>query len=154
MHDPNPADANHDPHDLQRFVDAQRDIHQQALSEIRGGGKQSHWMWFVFPQCQGLGFSGTSRRFAIGGIAEARAYLAHPVLGPRLVECFEAVLASERSARDLFGYPDDMKLQSCATLFAAAAPEQAVFQRVLAEKYAGQRDERTLEFLEGQPQGG
>ena len=146
--------AGADPHDLQRFVDAQQDFHQQALAEIRAGRKQSHWMWFVFPQCQGLGFSATSRRFAISGIAEARAYLDHPVLGPRLVECCEAVLASGQSARELFGYPDDMKLQSCATLFAAAAPEQPVFQRVLTDQYAGQRDERTLEFLAGPSQGG
>ena len=147
-------DAGADPHDLQRFVDAQQDIYPHALAEIRGGAKQSHWMWFVFPQCRGLGFSATSRRFAIDGIAEARAYLDHPVLGQRLVECFEAVLASDQSARDMFGYPDDMKLQSCATLFAAAAPELPIFQRVLTDKYAGQRDERTLEFLAGPSQGG
>ena len=154
MSDLTPANADPDPHDLQRFVEAQRDIHQQALREIRGGSKQSHWMWFVFPQCQGLGFSATSRRFAISGIAEARAYLDHPVLGPRLVECFDAVLASDRSARDLFGYPDDMKLQSCATLFAAVARELPVFQRVISDKYAGQRDERTLELLERPSPGG
>ena len=154
MHDPPPANADADRYDLQRFVEAQQDIHQQALAEIRGGRKQSHWMWFVFPQCRGLGFSATSRRFAISGIAEARAFLDHPVLGPRLVECFEAVLASGHSARDMFGYPDDMKLQSCATLFAAAAPELPIFQRVLTDKYAGQRDERTLEFLAGPSQGG
>lgn len=147
MHEPTPADAGTDPHDLQRFVDAQQDIHQQVLAEIRGGRKQSHWMWFVFPQCRGLGFSATSRRFAIDGIAEARAYLDHPVLGPRLVECFEAVLASDQSARDMFGYPDDMKLQSCATLFAAVASDVEVFQQVLADKFACQRDPRTLEQL-------
>ena len=154
MHDPIPTDADHDPHDLRRFVDAQRDTCQQALSEIRAGRKQSHWMWYVFPQLHGLGFSATSRRYAIRDIAEARAYLDHPVLGPRLVECFEAVLASDQSARDMFDYPDDMKLQSCATLFAAVAPDVELFQRVLTDKFAGQRDERTLEFLAGPSQGG
>ena len=147
MHDPTTADAGHDPHDLQRFVQAQQHTYQQALSEIREGRKQSHWMWFVFPQFRGLGFSATSKRYAIQSTAEARAYLDHPVLGPRLVECCEAVLASDQSARDMFDYPDDMKLQSCATLFAAVAPDVEVFQRVLTDKYACQRDQRTLERL-------
>lgn len=145
-------DADHGPYDLQRFVQAQQDCWQQALAEIREGHKQSHWMWFVFPQYRGLGFSATSRRYAIQSTAEARAFLAHPVLGPRLMECCEAVLDSDQSAHDMFGYPDEMKLQSCATLFAAAAPHVPVFQRVLVDKYAGQRDPRTLELLGGDPQ--
>ena len=139
--------AGDDPHDLQRFVQAQRRCYQQALREIREGHKQSHWMWFVFPQLHGLGFSATAKRFAIQSVAEARAYMDHPVLGPRLLECFEAALASGQSAREIFGYPDDMKLQSCATLFAAVAPDREVFQRLLTDKFACQRDQRTLELL-------
>ena len=152
MHDPPAPTAQDDPYDLQRFVQAQRGCCQQALGEIREGQKQSHWMWFVFPQFRGLGFSATSGHFAIQSLAEARAYLDHPVLGPRLVECFEAVGASDRSAHDLFGYPDEMKLQSCATLFAAVKPDAGVFQQVLADKYASQRDQRTLELLDVVPQ--
>lgn len=147
MRDPIPADAAHDPHDLRRFVDAQRDTYHQALDEIRAGRKQSHWMWFVFPQYHGLGMSPTSQRYAISSEDEARAYLDHPMLGPRLNECFTAVLDSPRSAHQIFGSPDDRKLRSCATLFAAVAPEVPVFERVLAAKFAGERDQRTLELL-------
>ena len=138
-----------DPFDLQRFLDAQQDVYPQALREIRGGRKSSHWMWFVFPQLRGLGTSETSLRFGIGGPDEARAYLAHPTLGARLVEMAEAVLASGApSARGLFGFPDDLKLQSCATLFAAVSPAGSVFDRLLARYFDGQRDLRTLQRLD------
>ena len=138
-----------DPHDLLRFVEAQERTYAQALAEIRDGRKRSHWMWFIFPQIDGLGSSPTSRRYAIRGLAEAEAYVRHPVLGPRLVECAEAALAVEgRSAFEIFGSPDDMKLRSCATLFTRASPAGSVFERLLARYYAGSPDARTLELLE------
>jgi uncharacterized protein (DUF1810 family) len=138
-----------DLYDLQRFLTAQQAIHQQALREIRGGHKSSHWMWFVFPQLRGLGVSATSRRFGISGPDEARAYLAHPTLGPRLVEMAEAALdLDSSSAHDVFGYPDDMKLKSCATLFAVVSPPGSVFERLLAQYFDGERDTRTLALLE------
>ena len=143
-----PTAAGDDPYRLRRFVDAQADTYQQALDEIRDGRKQTHWMWFVFPQLRGLGFSATSQRYAIGSLAEARAYLDHPLLGPRLVECLEGVLASDASAHGIFASPDDMKLRSCATLFAAAAPRMRVFEQLLARKFAGQQDPRTLALLD------
>src|SRR5579872_5863827 len=111
-----------DPHDLNRFVQAQTGVYDRALAEIRSGKKRSHWMWFIFPQFDGLGFSSTSKHYAIKSIAEAKAYLSHPVLGPRLVECAEAALSVQgRTAHEIFGSPDDMKLRSCATLFANVA---------------------------------
>jgi uncharacterized protein (DUF1810 family) len=130
-------------------VDAQTHDYDQALSEIRAGRKQSHWMWYVFPQFQGLGNSPTSRYFAITSAAEAGAYLAHPTLGPRLLECAEAVLRIEgRSALEIFGSPDDMKLRSCATLFAAVSSGESVFHRIIDRYFRGERDERTLRLLE------
>jgi uncharacterized protein (DUF1810 family) len=137
-----------DPYDLDRFVRAQQVNYHQALCELRGGRKRSHWMWYVFPQLAGLGFSATSRYFAITGLAEAEAYLAHPVLGPRLLECVEAVLGVEgRSAHDLFGSPDDAKLRSCATLFARVSPPGSPFQRVLDRYFQGGQDPKTLALL-------
>jgi uncharacterized protein (DUF1810 family) len=137
-----------DPHDLERFVRAQEGHYKQALSEIRDGRKQSHWMWYIFPQLDGLATSPTSKHFALTGVEEAEAYMAHPVLGPRLLECAEAVLALEgRSARDIFGYPDDLKLRSSATLFAAVQPHGSVFERLLAGYYNGEGDPRTLALL-------
>src|SRR5262249_23642071 len=137
-----------DPHNLSRFVQAQEDDYPQALAEIRSGRKLSHWMWYIFPQFDGLGFSSTSRHYAIKSIAEAQAYLAHPVLGPRLKECAEAVLAVQgRSAFEIFGSPDDMKLRSCATLFACVSPKGSVFERLLATYYGGERDSKTLRLL-------
>jgi len=134
-----------DPHDLQRFVDAQEGVYDRALAEIKAGRKRSHWMWFVFPQFAGLGFSPTSQHFAIKSLAEARAYLAHPVLGPRLIQCAEAVLrVNGRSANEIFGSPDDLKLHSSATLFVAVAPEGSVFHRVIDEYFGGLPDDRTL----------
>ena len=142
------ATAPDDPHDLARFLSAQEGCHARALAEIRGGRKRSHWMWFVFPQLAGLGYSATARHYAIAGLDEARAYLAHPVLGPRLVECAQALLdVPGRTAHEIFGSPDDLKLRSCATLFARAAPAGSVFEQVLDRYYAGERDPRTLELL-------
>jgi uncharacterized protein (DUF1810 family) len=131
--------------DLRRFLDGQEGAYQQALSEIRRGRKTSHWMWYVFPQIRGLGFSAMAERYAISSAAEAEAYLRHPVLGRRLVECFEAVLEVEgRSAHDIFGSPDDLKLRSCATLFAAVSPAGSVFHRLLDKYFEGEPDEKTL----------
>lgn len=137
-----------DPHKLNRFVEAQEGVYERALSEIRTGQKRSHWMWFIFPQYDGLGFSEISKRYAIKSLAEAEAYLRHPVLGPRLLECTEAGLAVEgRSANELFGSPDDLKLRSCATLFARVSPPGSVFERVLDRYFDGQPDEKTLQLL-------
>jgi uncharacterized protein (DUF1810 family) len=142
-----------DPHDLARFVQAQEGDHERALSEIRSGRKRSHWMWYIFPQYDGLGFSPTSRRYAIKSLAEAQAYLGHPVLGPRLVECAQAALGVEgRSAYEIFGSPDDMKLRSCATLFARVSPAGSVFQRLLDKYFQGQPDAKTLRLLGIAPQ--
>lgn len=137
-----------DPYDLARFVDAQRENYDEAIAEIRSGRKRSHWMWYVFPQIAGLGVSETSRRYAISGRAEAEAYLAHPLLGPRLRESVEAALAIDgRSALDIFGSPDDMKLRSCVTLFASISPPGSVFERVLERYFGGEPDERTARLL-------
>ena len=147
------ADANEpggagDPHNLSRFVQAQEDDYEQALSEIRGGRKRSHWMWYIFPQFDGLGFSSMSRRYSIKSRAEAEAYLGHPVLGPRLIECAGAVLGVEgRSAFEVFGSPDDVKLQSCATLFACVSPPGSVFDRLLGKYFQGKHDDQTLRLL-------
>ena len=140
--------ATSDPYDLQRFVDAQEQVYGPALAEIRSGVKRSHWMWFIFPQFHGLGVSRTAERFALKSVAEVRAYLAHPVLGPRLVECAEAILeVGGRSAFEILGSPDDLKLRSCATLFACASPEHIAFPRVLDKYFHGQRDDRTLHLI-------
>ena len=139
------SDAASDPFNLRRFVDAQQEDYARALGEIRQGRKQSHWMWYIFPQIDGLGSSPTSREFAIKGLEEARAYLGHQVLGPRLLECASALLEFEgRSATDILGFPDDLKLRSCATLFARVSPEGSVFHRVLDRFYQGEPDKRTL----------
>jgi uncharacterized protein (DUF1810 family) len=150
---PNPAEtkmpSTNDRFDLNRFVDAQADDYASVLAEIRNGQKCSHWMWYIFPQIDGLAFSSTSKRFAIKSLDEARAYLAHPILGPRLMECAEAVMTIEgRSAAAIFGSPDDLKLRSCATLFAAVSPLGSVFERILEKYYDGRRDDKTLRALE------
>ena len=137
-------------HDLQRFVAAQDDrgTYGTALAELRRGRKVTHWMWFVFPQIAGLGASATSRRFAISGLAEAVAYLDHPVLGPRLVECATVVAdTADRSARQIFGGIDAQKLWSSMTLFASAAPGEPVFGRVLERFFDGRRDPGTEQRL-------
>lgn len=137
-----------DPHDLDRFVRAQASHYDRALSELRSGRKRSHWMWFVFPQLEGLGSSSTSREFAIRSLDEARAYLVHPLLGLRLVQCADAVLRVEGlTAAEILGSPDDLKLRSCATLFACVSPEGSVFHRLLAKYYEGEQDGRTLRLL-------
>ncbi len=143
-----PGDAAGDPHDLDRFVQAQQGDYDQALSEIKSGQKRSHWMWYIFPQVDGLGRSAIATRYAITSVAEATAYLRHPVLGPRLRGCAEAALGVEgRSAHEIFGSPDDMKLRSCATLFACVSPEGSVFHRVLDQYFQGMPDRKTLGLL-------
>jgi len=137
-----------DPHELQRFLEAQAADYETALDEIRRGRKRSHWMWYIFPQFDGLGFSPMSQRYSIKSVDEAKAYLAHPILGPRLIACTEAALGVEgKSATQIFGSPDDMKLRSSATLFAHVAGAGSVFDRLLARYYGGLRDERTLQLI-------
>jgi uncharacterized protein (DUF1810 family) len=132
---------------LDRFVSAQAGVYADALAELDQGRKRTHWMWFVFPQIAGLGHSPTARRYAITSLDEARAYLAHPVLGPRLEESARAVLAIDgKSAEDIFGYPDDLKLRSSMTLFARAADDPGVFQAVLDRYYDGP-DPMTLDLI-------
>ena len=138
----------HDTFDLERVVAAQRGVYEGALAEIRDGDKQSHWMWFVFPQLAGLGHSAMAQRYAIGSPDEARAYLAHAVLGARLVECANAAIAVPRaSANDIFGPPDDMKLRSCATLFAHVSPSGSPFHRLLDRFFGGHPDPATVKLL-------
>jgi uncharacterized protein (DUF1810 family) len=140
--------------DLQRFLDAQDGAFDRALSELRAERKRSHWMWFIFPQISGLGSSAMARRFAIRDLAEARAYLAHPVLGPRLQAVAKAALAIKgKTAAEIFAYPDDLKLRSCATLFAQVSEEGSPFQQILTAFFDGKPDARTLERLKatGEP---
>src|SRR5258705_6143309 len=127
-----------DSYDLARFVEAQEHDYVRALSEIRSGEKRSHWMWYIFPQFDGLGFSPTSRRYSIKSVAEAEAYLRHPILGPRLLESARATLGVEgRSAFEVFGSPDDMKLRASATLFAKGSPARTVFRQMLRRYFRG-----------------
>src|SRR6185437_3368518 len=137
-----------DIHDLQRFVAAQEPVFAQVCRELAAGEKRSHWMWFVFPQIAGLGHSPTARRFAIASQDEARAYLAHPLLGPRLRQCVTLVNAVEgRSAHDIFGSPDDVKFRSSMTLFAAAASDREIFLAALQKYYGGAPDPLTMARL-------
>ena len=137
--------------DLNRFLLGQESLYGLALSELRSGRKRSHWMWFVFLQFAGLGASPLSQHYAIKSVAEAEAYLRHPVLGPRLVDCCEAVLAVKgRTAFEIFGSPDDLKLRSCATLFAQVSPAGSVFERLLARYFPDGPDDRTLLLLTSQ----
>ena len=142
-----------DPFQLQRFVDAQNRVYPEVCAELRQGRKRSHWMWFVFPQIKGLGHSALAVLFAISGRREAQAYLKHPVLGPRLRECTELVLAVDgRTIHDIFGAPDDAKFRSCMTLFAGVAGHEglldaAPFDRALQKYFAGERDPLTVEAL-------
>ena len=134
-----------DPYDLQRFLDAQAPIYDQALAEIRAGRKTSHWMWFIFPQLEGLGRSETAQRYAISGAAEAKAYLAHPILGERLHDCAETLISLPHlSANEIFGSPDDLKLHSCLTLFAYVAGPDSVYQRLLQQLFLGEPDPNSL----------
>jgi uncharacterized protein (DUF1810 family) len=140
--------GSNDPFDLNRFLQAQQDDYEQALSQIASGRKRTHWMWYIFPQIVGLAFSSTSKRYAIKSLDEARAYLDHPILGPRLLACAEAVVRLEgRSAREIFESPDDLKLRSCATLFASVSPPGSVFASLLTKYYQDRRDQKTLDLL-------
>ena len=139
------------PH-LQRFLDAQQRDYATALAEIRGGRKRSHWMWYIFPQIQGLGYSETARFYAIQSQQEAEAYLQHPVLGPRLLEISAALAKLEsKDATRIMGSPDDVKLKSSMTLFAALKDANPVFQRVLDKFFGGEQDEKTLQILRQNP---
>jgi uncharacterized protein (DUF1810 family) len=139
-----------DPFDLERFVDAQSPVYPRVLAELRRGRKQSHWMWFIFPQLAGLGHSAMAQRFAVASTQEAAAYLAHGILGPRLRECTALVNAAEgRTITEILGSPDDLKFCSSMTLFAAVSGE-AEFARAIAKYYGGVRDHRTLELLRSQ----
>jgi uncharacterized protein (DUF1810 family) len=141
--------ASSDPYDLDRFVRAQHGVYEQALAELVAGRKRSHWMWFVFPQVAGLGSSLMSQRYAIGSAAEAERYLAHPLLGSGLIRCVEAMLAAKgRSAHEILGYPDDVKLHSSLTLFAAVSEAGSVFHRALDRFFDGARDDKTLNRLD------
>jgi len=143
-----PSDRPDDPHNLQRFIDAQSSVFEQAERELRQGRKRGHWMWFVFPQIQGLGHSELAQRFAILSIAEARAYLNHPVLGPRLRECSRLVtLVAGGSVEGIFGYPDHLKFKSSMTLFARATPDNQVFIDALQKYFGGELDRSTLDRL-------
>ena len=133
---------------LDKFVTAQARDYETALDEIRSGRKRSHWMWYIFPQLQGLGFSSTAQYYGIRDLEQAKDYMAHPVLGPRLVEISEALLSlSTSNPTAVMGYPDDLKLCSCMTLFEVAVPEEPVFGQVIDKFYSGHRDRLTLEIL-------
>jgi len=138
-----------DPYNLERFVLAQNPVYKEVCAELRGGGKESHWMWFIFPQMEGLGSSPTSREFAIKSIGEAEAYLNHPILGPRLRECTQLVMAipSGIRIREIFGYPDYLKFHSCMTLFAQVAEDKQTFKDALERHFNGELDAYTLERL-------
>ena len=137
-----------DPFDLRRFVDAQAPTYADAIAELTAGRKRSHWMWYVFPQYAGLGRSAMAERYAIRSLDEAKAYLRHPVLGPRLVECANAVLALKGpTAHEIFGSPDDLKLRSSATLFSRVAEPGSVFHRIIERYFDGKPDGRTLQLM-------
>ena len=135
-----------DPHDLQRFVDAQAPVFDAVVSELSAGRKRSHWMWFVFPQIAGLGFSSMAQRYALASLAEAKAYLAHPLLGDRLRRCTDLVLAVQgKGITAILGSPDDMKFRSCMTLFGRAAPDEPRFRIALERYFGGEPDRATLD---------
>jgi uncharacterized protein (DUF1810 family) len=137
-----------DPFDLRRFVDAQAPVYARVLRELAAGEKRTHWMWFVFPQISGLGHSAMARRFALGSLGEAKAYLAHPLLGPRLAVCTTTLLGLEgRTAEQIFGPPDDLKFRSSMTLFARAAEADAPYRAALAKYFGGADDPLTLELI-------
>ncbi len=138
-----------DPYNLQRFLTAQAEAYDFALRELRRGRKESHWIWYIFPQITGLGYSSTSKKYAIGSRDEAAAYLNHEVLGPRLRLCAEALLKHQGGdIQEIMGYPDDLKLRSSMTLFAKISTPDSVFHKVLNAFYCGEMDERTIAFLE------
>jgi uncharacterized protein (DUF1810 family) len=140
--------SDNDPYDLTRFISAQETIFESILNELESGQKRSHWMWFIFPQIEGLGCSATARYYSIKSQEEARAYLKHPILGARLSQCAEALLAIEaKSALEIFGFPDDLKLNSSMTLFACITGSTSVFVRVLEKYFDGKRDKKTEDFM-------
>jgi uncharacterized protein (DUF1810 family) len=140
-----------DTYKLDRFLEAQERDYDRARAEIQSGRKRTHWMWYVFPQFAGLGASPMSQEYAIRSLEEAKAYLAHPILGPRLIECAQAALDVQgKSATGIFGAPDDLKLRSCATLFAVVSPPGSVFDRLLAKYFDGTRDPLTLDAVRDQ----
>jgi uncharacterized protein (DUF1810 family) len=142
------ASNNDDPFDLRRFLEAQEPSYAIALSELKGGRKHSHWMWFVFPQIDGLGRSPTTKQYAIRNVAEAKTYLSHPVLGARLIECTKTLLnARGLSAFDVFGHPDDLKFCSSMTLFEYASSGDSLFSQALDQYCEGQRDAKTLAIV-------
>ncbi|HEY1660307.1 MAG TPA: DUF1810 domain-containing protein [Candidatus Sulfotelmatobacter sp.] len=137
-----------DPYNLNRFVQGQNPVYEQVLSELKNGAKASHWMWFIFPQIKGLGHSSISIEYAIASLDEARAYLNHPVLGPRLKECTHLVLSTQgRSIKQIFGNPDDMKFRSSVTLFAQVSPDEDIFAAALTKYFGGAPDQLTLDRL-------
>ncbi len=137
-----------DPFFIDRFMDAQAGNYNRILAELKGGRKRTHWMWFIFPQIDGLGYTRTSEFYAIKSIVEAKRYLDHPILETRLTECTEAVLAIEgRGISEIFDYPDDLKFRSCMTLFASVTGPESVFAGALAKYFDGEPDHRTLEWL-------
>jgi uncharacterized protein (DUF1810 family) len=137
-----------DPYNLQRFVDAQNPVYEQVCAELRDGQKESHWMWFIFPQLRGLGHSHMATKFGISSRQEAEAYLEHSILGRRLIECTRLVnLVEGRSIHQIFGNPDDLKFRSSMTLFATVAPDNQVFQNALQRYFAGEPDRLTLQSL-------
>ena len=143
-----PESLSPDPYQLQRFVSAQGGIYETALEELNRGAKRSHWMWFIFPQFAGLGSSAMAARYAIRSKPEAQAYLAHPLLGPRLLECTHSLLqVTGKTAEQIMGYPDYLKLCSSMTLFAAISPAGSPFHLVLERYYSGVRDEKTIAYL-------
>ncbi|MFC5576905.1 DUF1810 domain-containing protein [Lysobacter niabensis] len=136
-----------DPWNLQRFLDAQATVYDAVVDELRDGRKASHWMWFVFPQLRGLGHSATAQHYGLASLDEARAYLAHPLLGERLRECTRLALRAGDDAHALFGSPDDLKFRSCLTLFHHAAPDEALFTDALDHYFEGAADPRTEALL-------
>jgi uncharacterized protein (DUF1810 family) len=137
-----------DTHDLQRFVEAQDPVYESVLEELRAGYKYGHWMWYIFPQIQGLGWSMMSKRYAISSKNEAEAYLEHPILGPRLRQCAQLVMNAEgHTIEEIFGYPDDLKFRSCMTLFAEVAGDADIFRAALRKYFDGELDPLTLDIL-------
>lgn len=137
-----------DIHALSRFVEIQEPVFERVLGELAAGRKTRHWMWFIFPQLDGLGHSAMAERYGISGIAEARAYLSHPLLGPRLLQCINALMPhTDKTAREILGRPDDLKLRSCLTLFAQVDPHDAVIDQALLQFYGGEPDAATLDLL-------
>lgn len=137
-----------DPFNLQRFVEAQAPVYDRVCAELKNGRKQSHWMWFIFPQIAGLGHSAMAQRYAISSLREAEAYLKHAVLGPRLLECTTLLLQVDgKSAHAILGSPDDMKFRSCMTLFAHAAPEEQIFRSAIDKYFGGSEDQSTVARL-------